>query len=297
MLGGDFFSKAPRLTAWLLLGSWLLTSTLLLGMPWISQIGNKYVMSQSSHYGDLGSSCTLSIYTPGIKCANGDNIIELALAQNRTWLCACQQGLFGDSICPVQFSGFSVSWFISSGPSNGIVWGLGCVQLLAGFWHAEYMELRYNPSPFWKEVGLWTMVIGVAGYCLLNTFSTCLMNHVHVGFSVVMEFGCGVHWVANALIVRIYDGDRKHFCASLLPAVFVWVFVILQNLCGVMSCWLCKWCCTWGYWFFETLSIMIIFGMPVYMVWVVGIPLPMSRETKNRLLEARKSGDGTASAR
>jgi len=285
----DYFRTMPLFTARLLLGSWLLAVVVFLGMPFYAPPVNEWA-AYHGNYGNLGPSCTLSIYTPGVECHNGDNLTALALAANRTTVCDCMQGVFSETICPIK-QPFTVSGYIASAPANGLVWAVSIVPLMSMLWHAEYVEVMYNPSStFLREVMFWTLVLGIASYNMLSVKANCSFHGDHMFWiGLVLIPSITIHWLIVAYFIAAGGGKTKH-----------WVLVIVLLLCLVglsgarefvdrnFTCKECRWCCTYGYWFFESQVLVLVLGMPTAMVWIGGVPLPMPKEMKESLLNARE---------
>jgi len=285
---GERFREMPVLSSRLLLVAWVVSCVIMYGAPVFSDSINSAFMRHNRSYGNLTPLCTVSIYTPGLKCRNGDDLIELALAENRTMICGCQQGLIGEGICNFIPGGFSFSCFLSSAPYNGLVYALNSISFMGWFWHQEYIDLTYKPNPWLSQICYWSIVISWVGYGVLGCLSGCLFGPVHTFSTMqVLVPAVSVHWTAVGVIIAKGKGGRKNALVMFSFVLMIWAGNLLRMISEKLPCSDSHFLCTYGFFLGEVFSFSVVLGAPPFISYILGIPLPISLETKEKLLRER----------
>lgn len=255
---------------------WLGFTIYIFALPWLSEHYNQMYWWNPPNQGGLGPLCHTSIFSPGLECKNGDDLAELALRHNRTWICGCGQGLFGESLCPVVDGGFSVSFFIGSSMGTGLFTFLSFWPMLSLWWYQDWLERSHQNPPETLLRYSWVALCGVqVFYGLCCCTQICFFPSLHA----VCWVCCVICWFNHiGLIWTICKSDPKLQKAARVIAtnLLVVFFANIGMLISVgMDCDKSKHVCTYGYWFFECIMLSGISGMSCFLVVLANMEVPL----------------------
>jgi len=264
-----------RRLEWILLtvGYWLAFSAYLFLLPWLSDTFNSMFWDRSTWQGPL---CQVSVFTPGLECKNGDDLVELAISRNRTYICGCGQGLFGEALCPVVPGGFSVSFFIGSSTATAIFTFLSFWPMLSLWWYLDWLEQFHNPP---KDL-LFRAFQALCGVQVFYGLLCC----TQVCFFPLMQSFC---WVAFLLCWFTHIFYIAYMCYQ-IPGLRKAFHVIATMVCIVVGanagmiissdfikCTVSMHVCTYGYWFFQSIMLSAISGMSCFLTVMANMEFPV----------------------
>jgi len=243
-------------------------------LPWMADKYNQQYWWNPPRQGGLTELCHTSIFTPGLECRNGQDLIELAARHNRTWICGCGQGLFGEALCPLVPGGFSVSFFISSSNGTGLFTFLSFWPMMTLWWYHDWVDRTQDVRKDLMQyswVALWGLQLFYGAVCYTQICFFPVAHAVCWAFFMMLWFThIGLTWYTCWL----NPGLRK---ASQVMATTV-VIVIFANIGMLMSshmdCNISFHVCTWGYWFFECIQLTAISGLSVFLEIFSEIKIP-----------------------
>lgn len=251
---------------------WIAFTVFLFSLPWLSDTYNQKFWNRA---GWLGPLCHTSVFTPGLECKNGQDLIDIATRHNRTWICGCGQGLFGESLCPVVPGGFSVSFFIGSSTATGIFTFLSFWPMLSLWWYHDWLDRFAKPPPdlVWDA---WLALCGVQVlYGVLCFTQVCFFPKAHVFFWALFLFFWFCHIITIAYICYLNPNLKK----ALHVIVTTVMIVVVANTGMVFSshvdCERSMHICTYGYWFFECIQLSAISGMSCFLVVLANVKAPV----------------------
>ena len=117
-------------------------------------------------------------------CSNGQSFSKLAkhrisIAGRMDVACGCGQGVFGESLCPMDPMGYTVSSFISTTPSAGIFAGLayGCFSSNFFALRAAFRMVNHN---YWFTLAMfWLSVVFMVVFGIFLFASDCIFLKLH----------------------------------------------------------------------------------------------------------------------
>jgi len=247
----------------------------LFNLPGLAEHFNNVYHDNPVNRGHMGPLCTLSPQTPGLECANGQDLRELAKAMNRTWICGCTQGLLGDVICPLDVS-FSVSYFINSVTAVGLLLTLSYFPFRNIWWYQEWLERNMQPTDAQAQTAFWSLFIFQVFYGLALSFPSCFLFRSHYASLFGMALAFSTHMAMNLFI--LFRRNQEIPSLIIIVAFLIMTIAMLGVLVSYSAdCGKYFWLCTWGPWFFESLFLSVIVFIPPLLMIFGRVDLPMPK--------------------
>jgi len=255
-------------------------SAYLFSLPWLASYYNaEYHREPEHHAAYLGTVCGLSPFTPGLRCLNRDRLRKLARAQNRTWVCGCTQGPFGEAICPLG-APFSVSYFISSVTATGLLYSLAWWPCRNTWWYAEWLEHTFQPPPLLGTISFFGLLGYQVFFGLMLCMPSCLWLSGHVAAVGVMSWS----FAAFAISTTITLWRERQYRALKVVILLVLIGMLGFVFMTLASCLGCKWewvphvVCTYFFWFGESMLLSAMAFMAPCLMIFGGVDLPIVKQ-------------------
>lgn len=250
--------------------AWLLHATYIFGLPnWAEFANNKY--SQKRTHDAPKGLCQLK--GTDMACLNGQNLTQLLLDANRSTLCSCGEGFFGEAICPLQAQdGYSISAFISTPFATGSMAVLSALPILGMY---RFMQLLQEDdrvaaiaSPCLLAATYFTFYVFVFFWGLFLVCTTCLLPNTHNAVVLVFIVALVAHFalLAQTIRTRLKDSFLAFLTLGLLAVA------VLSLLLGMASRFIFEryptWWWPWGFWLGECMGLSVGFGLtPVIAIY------------------------------
>jgi len=255
---------------------WVGFTMYIFALPWLSDSLNQKYWWNPPNQAGLGPLCHTSVFAPGLECKNGQDLVDIALRHNRTWICGCGQGLFGESLCPVVPGGFSVSFFVGSSMGTGLFTFLSFWPMLSLWWYQDWLQRTHQNPPEKLLRYSWSALCGVqVFYGLLCCTQVCFFPRCHAVCWILFLICWFTHISLISWICRSDPALQKvtHVIATNVLIVFfanIGMFLSTQ-----IDCFLSMHVCSYGYWFFECIQLSAISGMSCFLVVLANMEVPL----------------------
>lgn len=254
-------------------------------LPWLSDYFNRRWWDDLGELREFGPVCTMSIYTPGLTCHNGEDLQELALQQNRTVLCGCTQGIFGEALCPIHPGGFTLSWFIGTAPAEGMFGVLSFIPTMQMWWYHDWVQVKLSPSDSLTFASYWSLWLFQVCWCIFMTCQSCLWVDIHVMAVEVVIAALVIHWMVMVCIIWRRPRTTR---ANIIIVFFCSLVFLSVEECyrsQVSDCRIHWWNCNYGFMFWECLILMIGWSLVPSLWFFGGLDLPVTKPNTVTLLE------------
>lgn len=200
---------------------WLLQSAFLLGLPWLANWANTTFGGTDPQGWQKTGLCHLP--PSEYKCYDGANLTALLLQAGRTSLCGCGQGIFGEGICDIRGSGFTVSDYIAAAPANGLFTAVSTVPLLAMYGgHAVAAQLFGSDTGPVRFARLGLLVIHVS-FLGIVSFPYCQTPTFHNVAAQIFYLSLMLHFISLA-VAACRSSERS------TTAVVIIIMAVLANI-------------------------------------------------------------------
>jgi len=271
------FESLPNVSSVMVLLSWILVSAYVFSLPLIARTANLAYYSNPDGFGNVGPLCNLPVSTPGLECINGDNLTELAALENRTTICGCQQGLFGETLCPIHPGGFSISHYISASVGTGAMGSISIMPNSMMWWYQEWIEFELQPRRELVSWSFWSLFAFQVMYCMFFACTTCLDYVSHVTTVSGWFFAGCIHWAVIAKICQ----ECKFQKGAQIITVFLAVgagLLFPVAAANTVPCSVFYFGCTHSFWLMECVLMVVGYGITPILVFVAGLQLPVPRK-------------------
>lgn len=200
---------------------WLLQSAFMLGLPWLSNWANAMYGSTKPQGWQKEGLCHLP--PSEYKCHDGANLAALLIQAGRTSLCGCGQGVFGEGICDIRGTGFTLSDYIATSPANGLFTAVSTVPLLAMYGgHAAAAQLFGSDTGPVRFARLGLLVIH-AGFLGIVSLPVCQTPAFHGAAVMIFYLSLMLHFISLA-VAACRTSERS------TTAVIIIAVTVLANL-------------------------------------------------------------------
>lgn len=271
------FEALPNVTSVVVLVTWLSLSAYTFSLPLIANSANLAYYQNPDRFGNMGPLCNLPVSTPGLACGNGHDIVKLAAKQHRKTICGCQQGLFGEALCPIHSGGFSISHYISAPAGTGAMGSLSMFPIIMMWWYQEWIEFELRPRPRLVNWSFWSLFAFQISYGMFLACTTCLDYVHHLTVVACFIVSLAAHWIVVTIICFECNFNKG---AQVIPAILATGAVMVIPLAAATNvpCDVFYFGCSYGFWFMECVLLCMGFGITPVLVLVAGQKLPLPRD-------------------
>lgn len=215
--------KHPTLRTNFVVSSWLLLVVYLVSLPALANWANNLYFDYTSPKRAGSGLCTVPANE--MYCTDGQDFEALALQYRGAAVgCGCGQGIFGEALCPVAKSGYTISALISTSTGTGLMAALTTVPNLATWWYIDVINAHFKPHPFLQSASWWTMALFQVSFGLFLACSDCVFPTLHNTFTVVWIIAFVAHSLCVLWTIHVRDAVGQLILSLLLTAL---IFVLL----------------------------------------------------------------------
>jgi len=215
--------KHPTFRTSFVVASWFLLMAYLVSLPVLSNWANNRYFDYTSPKRAGAGLCTVPAHE--MYCTDGQDFATLAKKHRGAAVgCGCGQGIFGEGLCPVAKSGFTISSFISTSTGTGLMAALTAVPSLSTWWYIEVINSHFKPRPLLQSASWWTMACFQVSFGFFLACSDCVFPLLHNTLTVIWIIALVAHSLCVLWIVHVRDTVGQLILTLLLTSL---AFVIL----------------------------------------------------------------------
>lgn len=246
-------------------------TTTVLWLCFVAYVFSLATLSRSvnAEYGDaspqsweLNGLCTFP--QASAKCYNGVNLTAAMIQSNRTHLCGCGQGVFGEGICDIRGYGFSLSYFISSTPATGMMVTSSIAPMLA-MWFTQSVASEYFGEICTVRLARLVLLVFQVFYFIFLCVPVCQFPSIHGLASNTFIMSLTVHFALLAAAAACSGKTDRFVTWSIIVATAV--EMASMSICTKLSTEYTtnpqpsNYAYAYAYWFGECITLSCSFGL------------------------------------